>query len=294
MQKQSLEQLDILSWDENFSQEMQNRATEALESGKILYFPSLDFPLSKNELPLLTPDKMNPKAKNISFDLQHDTIGGLACSEEEQKLYKAFIKRYALAARRLMDHLLPYYQSTLKQAKTSYRPVEIFGRKTSYRKDDTRLHVDAFPSNPIQGKRILRVFTNINTAGKPRVWRAGEPFQDVVNTFAPKVSGPFPGLAHLLQFIKITKSLRSSYDHYMLQIHDAMKGDMEYQRSVRQEELQFPPGSTWIVFTDLVSHAAMSGQHVLEQTFYLPRDAGKYPERSPLAILEMYYNKALI
>lgn len=292
--RRSLEVFDVLSWDEQFSNEMQERATEALESGKILYFPKLDFPLSKNELPLLTPDKMNPKAKNISFDLANDCIGGLACTQEEQNLYKAFIRRYAQASRKLMDHLMPHYRSTLKQAKTSYRPVEIFGRKTSYRKDDTRLHVDAFPSNPVQGKRILRVFTNINIEGKPRVWRAGEPFQDVVNKIAPRVSGPIPFLAQFLQLVKITKSLRSPYDHYMLQIHDTMKGDMEYQQTASQEELQFPPGSTWIVFTDLVSHAAMSGQHVLEQTFYLPKNAEKYPNRTPLAILERYFNKALV
>src|SRR2546429_2712052 len=32
----------------------------------------------------------------------------------------------------------------------------------------------------------------------------------------------------------------------------------------------FPVGSTWMAFTDQVSHAAMAGQHLLEQTFYLP------------------------
>ena len=29
------------------------------------------------------------------------------------------------------------------------------------------------------------------------------------------------------------------------------------------------PGTTWICFTDQVLHAAMSGQHLLEQTFVL-------------------------
>ena len=61
-------------------------------------------------------------------------------------------------------------------AGTSYRPFEVDQRKLSWRRDDTRLHVDAFPSNPIGEKRILRIFRNINPDGQPRHWRVGEDF----------------------------------------------------------------------------------------------------------------------
>jgi hypothetical protein len=294
MNKRSLEVIDIQSWDKTIDREIQNSAVHALESGKILYFPSLSFPLSQDEMPLLCAKKMSPKAKNISYDMRADCLGGMQCSPEDEARFKAMIKRYAVGARNLLDALIPHYQSTVMQAKTSFRPVEIFGRKSSYRKDDTRLHVDSFPSSPVKGQRILRLFTNINPHGKPRVWRAGEPFADVVNKMAPRASRPIPGLAHLLNFLKITKSLRTPYDHYMLQIHDEMKRDMQYQKDVVQEELQFPPGSSWAVFTDLVSHAAMSGQHVLEQTFYLPAFGQKHPECSPLAVLERYFNRQLV
>jgi hypothetical protein len=43
---------------------------------------------------------------------------------------------------------------------------------------------------------------------------------------------------------------RSEYDHRMLQLHDLAKADLDYQKSVPQQEFQFPPGSTWIVFSD--------------------------------------------
>ncbi len=273
---------------------MQKRAVEALEDGKILYFPALSFPLSKEEELLLNPEIVDPKSKNVSFDIKRDSLAGLICSDETKALCKAMIKRFALSSRTLLHSLIPHYDASIMQAKTSFRPVEIAGRKSSYRKDDTRLHVDSFPSNPVKGQRILRFFTNINNAGKPRVWRAGEPFQDVVKAWAPKASRPIPGFAQLLQLIKVTKSLRSGYDHYMMQMHDLMKADMEYQKNCFQEELLFPPGSSWAVFTDQVSHAAMSGQHVLEQTFYLPVKGQDDPEKSPLRILERHFQKALV
>ena len=41
-----------------------------------------------------------------------------------------------------------------------------------------------------------------------------------------------------------------------------------------------------MVYTDQVSHAALYGQDVLEQTFYLPVSAMQDENRSPLRILE--------
>jgi len=79
----------------------------------------------------------------------------------------------------------------------------------------------------------------------------------------------------------------------MLGIHDRMKADQGYQSQVAQTQLAIPPGATWACFTDLVSHAAMSGQFAFEQTFYLPVIAMKDPERSPLRVLERLAGRAL-
>ena len=52
--------------------------------------------------------------------------------------------------------------------RTSSARARAFGRSprsgapVSWRKDDSRLHVDAFPSRPNRGERILRVFCNVN------------------------------------------------------------------------------------------------------------------------------------
>jgi len=45
------------------------------------------------------------------------------------------------------------------------------------------LHVDAFPSRPTRGGRILRVFTNLNTT-RPRVWATTESFDALARQYA--------------------------------------------------------------------------------------------------------------
>jgi hypothetical protein len=72
-----------------------------------------------------------------------------------------------------------------------------------------------------------------------------------------------------------------------------MKEDASYQASAPQRPFDFPAGSAWMAFTDSVSHAAMSGQHQLEQTFLVPIDAMLDARRSPLRILERLKARAL-
>ncbi len=289
-----LETFQISRWDDTLPETIQEKAVSALENGKVLYFPALSFPLYEYEQPFLSPEKLGNR-KNISFDIRNDCLAGTNCVGEEAEKLKQLLKRYALCSRDFLLRLIPHYKANLLQAKTSFRPAEIAGRDhASYRKDDSLLHIDSFPSNPTKGKRILRLFTNINNEGKPRVWRVGEPFADVVNKMAARTSTPFIGLAPILKLLGITKDLRTPYDHYMLQLHDTMKGDKEYQKNVAQEEVLFAPGSSWMVYTDQVSHAALRGQHVLEQTFHLPVSGLKNESTAPLRVLEKYFNKSLV
>jgi hypothetical protein len=189
--------------------------------------------------------------------------------------------------------VLPAYSDKIVPGLTSFRPAEIRGRTTSWRRDDTRLHVDAFPSRPTRGWRILRIFSNVNPE-MPRIWRVGEPFEQVASRFLPKIRPPVPGSSWLLFALRIVKERRTEYDHYMLGIHDAMKADLDYQREAHQTQVAIPPGATWACFTDSVSHAAMSGQFAFEQTFYLPVNAMQDPERSPLHVLRRLTGRTLL
>ena len=146
----------------------------------------------------------------------------------------------------------------------------------------------------VDGERILRVFANVNPHGAPRVWRVGEPFEQIAKRFLPHIKPQLPGAAWLLERLHITKSRRTEYDHLMLHLHDCMKADLDYQKSSPQETMPFPPGSVWVCFSDQTSHAVMSGQFMVEQTFFLPVRAMAEPECAPLGILERLKSRALV
>ncbi|MCS4295043.1 hypothetical protein M2375_003276 [Comamonas sp. BIGb0152] len=267
--------------------------TAAVESGKVLYFPQLAFTLSEQEKALLRPDVRDPKSRNISLNVD-GAIKGVAGDAATQAAVAAMVTRFRAQATALIAGLFPDYMPVVRMAPTSYRPSQVETRAQSWRADDKRMHVDAFPSRPNYGERILRVFSNVNPDGLPRVWRVGEPFEDVARKFLPRAKPYVAWQAKALALLHVTKSLRSEYDHLMLQLHDGMKGDMDYQRNAPQETMPFAAGSSWVCFSDQAVHAVMSGQYMLEQTFFLPPGKEYNPEASPLAILTRMQGHALV
>lgn len=281
--------VDTVSW----GPESEPQAIQALEDGKVLYFPRLDFALSPQEQSLLRPALQAEGARNISLDAQ-GRLKGVTGDAAVQAAAGALISRFSANATSLVNSLFPDYAAFLRAAPTSLRPIEVSTRQQSWRADDRRLHVDAFPSRPNRGERILRVFANVNPRGEPRSWRVGEPFADMAKRFLPRVRPYSPLQARLLHKLGITKSLRSEYDHLMLQLHDAMKSDDRYQQEAPQQAMNFPPGTAWVCFSDQTSHAAMSGQHMLEQTFHLPVDRQYNRKASPLGLLTALAGHPLI
>ncbi len=289
-----LVEFDIAGWQTPIATPMATQATEALESGKVVYLRELSFLLKENESQFLSADVADANSKNVRYDIRIGTLAGTSLSPELQRGMRSMMNRYADSTRALVNKLFPAYRTHIIQARTSYRPVEAEGRLSSYRKDDTRLHVDAFPATPTAGRRILRVFTNVNPLGVPRHWRVGEPFEEVVQRFLKTLPKPNWLAAKVLQMINLTRGERTAYDHYMHHLHNAMKANLDYQKNVSQEDVYFPPGSTWIVFSDQVSHAAMSGQFMFEQTFYLPVAHMVNEQQAPLRVLERAAGRSLV
>ncbi|MFI4918415.1 MAG: Kdo hydroxylase family protein [Legionellales bacterium] len=260
----------------------QQESIMALESGRVLFFPEYFF--SSIDPFLMSESILDGSHKNISYDYVRNKLGGYQKNNTELKSkLEPFMRGYAEFAFQLIQSALPAYAPHVQWGRTSFRPAEIDGRASSKRKDDTRLHVDSFPASPVNGLRILRIFCNINPQNKPRVWNIGEPFADVLERFAPQIPPYSLFKAKLLKLVKSTKTLRSAYDHCMIHLHDTMKLDDQYQNQVNKTQINFPAQSSWIVFTDHVSHAALSGQYLLEHTFYLPVDNMDKPECSPLS-----------
>lgn len=285
-----LVELDLADWNGATPNEAW---IAALEAGKVLYFPRLPFELLPEERELLSPSVLAPGVRNISLDA-NGRLKGAAGDEARQRAVAAMVGRFRSRAQQLIHGLLPHYTPALRLAPTSYRPVQVETRVQSWRADDRRLHVDAFPSRPNYGERILRVFTNVNPEGAPRVWRVGEPFEAVARRFLPRAKPYSRWQARLLRALRVTKSLRSEYDHLMLQLHDGMKSDLDYQKSAQQETVRFPAGAVWVCFSDQTSHAVMSGQYMLEQTLHLPAARQYNPDSSPLAILSRLTGRKLV
>jgi hypothetical protein len=274
--------------------ELQCGAEAILEAGDVLWLRESFFVVEVAERPLLTPAVLAGANKNVSFDPATGRVGGASATGESAELLRGMLARFSDEAAAFVRRACPAYADRVHLGRTSFRPVEIAGRASSWRKDDTRLHVDSFPATPVQGRRILRVFANVNPEGRPRSWRVGEDFHGLATRFAPGLRTPIPGSAAVLHALRLTKTRRSPYDALMLQLHDRMKEDTSYQAAAPQTSFDFPSGSAWMAFTDQVSHAAMSGQHQFEQTFLLPVGAMLDERRSPLRVLERLKRRALV
>jgi hypothetical protein len=264
-----------------------------LEAGCVLHFEALPFVVNPSEQRFFNAGIQSKGARNISLD-SRGTLKGMIAPVEDQEALTRFILRYRSLAQKLVNSAFPKYTEHLRVAPTSFRPNQVETRAQSVRADDKRLHVDAFPTRPNYGERILRVFLNVNPVDKPRVWRVGEPFIDIANQFVPKIKPYSQWQAQVLNALRITKSLRSEYDHLMLGIHDGMKMSDEYQSASNQITYNFPPGSVWVCFSDQTAHAVMAGQFMMEQTYHLPVTSLYDPETSPLAILQKLTNKELV
>ena len=267
-----------------------------LESGNILYFPQTPFEFPDNDIQFLLTRKQTDAAfhKNIAYRPAADRITGVdkSAGPDGDRL-RAILRGYSQRSAHFLGELLSPYAGKWKLDFASYRPLEERGRPARLRARNDLPHVDAFPTRPTNGDRILRLFTNLNPT-QNRVWITSQTFDVIGPRFAKAIGLARPNGGGSLQraFRKIATAAhlpganRSPYDDFMHRCHNAMKENAEFQEGCPKQRWEFPPQSTWIVFTDFVSHAVLEGQYALEQTFIISHDAMVRPEMSPLRILE--------
>lgn len=278
--------LPFKCWESPFDNFGTEDALLALETGRVLILPQLAFEPDLQNYSKIPQTVLSGARKNVSYDPQTGFISGMIQEADWSAEIMNLLTQFAKSADMFMRALLPRYETDLICARTSWRPAEIAGRHYSPRHDDRRLHVDAFPTRPTGGSRILRLFTNIDHGGSPRHWQVGEHFEDFAVKLLPHVRTQFPGESWLLKQFGLTKTTRTPYDTLMLGLHDKAKLNPQYQTSAPKADLILAPGTTWLCFTDSVLHAALSGRNVLEQTFLLPVSAMANPDLSPLRVLE--------
>jgi hypothetical protein len=273
-----------------------------LERGNILLFPAPPFDLPPDDVNFLLGLKPADSRlhKNISYRPESDMLRGFA-EEGKQPRVHEIMRRYAAEVKNFVESFLEPYSGRLQMDYASFRPLEEEGRDLSLHKRNDLLHVDAFPSRPTRGARILRVFTNVNPS-KDRNWVIGERFPQLAHRFANAAgltkyanqSKAWSGLKRGLGRAGLPFRDRAPYDEFMLHFHDWLKENTEFQQaSEGKEAVAFPPMATWLVYTDGVPHAALSGQFAMEQTFIVPVEALVAPEASPIRVLEAIAGRAM-
>lgn len=292
--------------DSRFSKTPIERSRELcteLESGNIVLFARSPILLPDQDRDLLLGRKQSssPYHKNVAYRLAEDHITGLGGGgQSESEQLRRILRDYSRRVVEFLSSFLSPYAAKWKLDYASFRPFEEKGRPARVHARNDLLHFDSFPTRPTNGARILRFFTNVNPA-ESRVWITSETF----GAFGPRFAAAaglgdsstwntlVGGLRSAARAMRVPGSSRPPYDEFMHRCHNLMKEDASFQENARKQRWEFSPGSSWIVFTDCVSHAVLSGQYALEQTFLIPQDALVAPQHSPLTILEKIAGRRL-
>jgi hypothetical protein len=283
--------------EDRFAVEASQREYQGLEAGDILFFPIAPPLVSADERAFLVTQRQSRAQihKNVSYRPAQDLLRGIDQSDAAQlERVHEIMRSFSTKAIAFASTYLRRYASQWKIDFASFRPIEEQGRKVSLHSRNDLLHFDNFPSRPSHGDRLLRLFVNINPE-RPRVWVTSDNFAALASQFAGKIGvtkAPSVLDACKRAAVKLGARVglpmtdRPPYDMFMLRFHHAMKEDRVFQEDCRKDRWEFPAGSAWMVFTDSASHACLSGQYMMEQTFIVRRSSLVHPELAPIAILE--------
>jgi len=274
-----------------------------LEAGNVLYFPRTPFALPQESQEFLRGLDFAGGAvhKNIAYRPASDRVTGIEGDSSKSERLLNIMRDYSRTVVAFTSELLPEYAQRWKLDYASFRPLEEEGRDLPLNKRNDLIHTDAFPSRPTNGDLILRVFTNIHLS-KSRNWVTTDPFPILAEKYA-RDAGLFDiasGGTFLNQSARVLKSFglpvvpRSRYDRFMLRFHEYLKRNSDFQANCEKYHFDFPPGSSWLTFTDVLPHSVHSGQHALEQTFIVARSSMAHPEAAPVAVLEHLCGKPLL
>jgi hypothetical protein len=268
---------------------------ERLERGEVIYYPVCPFPLAAgDDERFLCEQRLASRAhKNISYDPHTGKASGYQWRSAAQALrLRQLLAAFSAEATAWLSEVLPGYARGWQHDRVSFRPEEEATRRLRLTARNDLLHVDAFPNRPTNGKRLLRVFVNLNPVD-PRVWMTSEPFPVLFARYAKQAGLPGeyrPGpLAHLKEsmarLFRPNRPRRSAYDAFMLRFHDFLKRNDSFQEKCPKRFWSFPSGSAWLCFTDTVSHAVLRGRYALEHSYFVALEDMVLPSHAPATIM---------
>jgi len=272
--------------------------SDELERGRILRFGRCPIELPPAEdLDLLRGLGPHLSRKNVSWYFEDDRLVGVGPELRERT--RRILSAHSARVRAFFAAAMPGFFRGARPGTTSFRPLQEKGRHLSPHASNELVHVDAGAYGATHGDRILRFFVNVHPE-EPRVWASRGTFRELFARHGREAGiddgrvepGPFDrawtGALRLAG--RALPALRmidtSPYDRRMRRFHNYMK-DAKAFRDTREGEqrFEFAPFSAWTCLTDAVSHACLSGQHALVDTFIVPLSNGTQREHAPWNVL---------
>ena len=281
--------------------------SDSLERGSIVYFPqspvalpaAQDLEFFRQELPRLL------KHKNISYHPEDGRTRGLDSADADVvERVNRVLKSVSADIAVFLGKVAPRLTDNWTVGTCSFRPLEEQGRDLSAHASNELIHIDAGAYGATHGDRILRFFINVNPQAE-RVWATKGRFPELFAEHGERAQlghqnagtgylskGPLDhlrsGMINLAALaVPVLKVLDSSpYDRAMRKFHNYMKDTPSFQQQYQgHQEFRFPPFSAWMVYTDMVSHACLSGQHAFVHTSLVRLENCHMPEMAPINIL---------
>ena len=279
----------------NIAENLGGSLEERLERGELVTFSPCPFALPVGEeRRFLFNQRLHSSKKNITYGPETDSVTGFAYqSDEQEDRLTSIMKTFALKAQDWLKKTLPSYARAWRLDRASFRPEEEATRKLRLTARNDLLHIDAFPSRPTQGHRILRLYVNIHPT-EPRVWVTSDTFDKLLARYSARIGLPnmfTEGWAWrfgqgLLNVFQPGSSERTIYDRFMLRFHHFLKTNDHFQERSPKRFWHFAPGTAWLAFTDSLSHADLRGRFALEHSFFIDPQSLALPDLAPAALLE--------
>ena len=293
--------------DERLQKMQPDELSDSLERGSVVFFPESpvalpeaeDLAFFRQELP------KRLKLKNISFHPEEGRTRGLDGDDAEmvERVNRVLIN-VSDDITAFLGKVAPRLTDNWTVGTCSFRPMQEQGRNLSAHASNELIHVDAGAYGATHGDRILRFFINVNPV-EDRVWATKGSFPELFAEHGERAELGYrnagPGflsrgpLDHLrsgfinlaARGVPVLKVLDSSpYDRAMRKFHNYMKDTPAFQQQQQgHQEFRFPPFSAWMVYTDMVSHACLSGQHAFIHTSLVRLENCHLPEMAPINIM---------
>ena len=275
----------------------------ALERGRIVHFPECPLPLPSPEDQSFLRDELGRHLgrKNVSWYPDGNRLVGVDAGGPIRERARTILKRHAAEVDRLLGRLMPRFMRGARRGTSSFRPVQERGRQLSSHASNELVHVDAGAYGATHGDRILRFFVNLNPT-EDRVWASRGSFAELFRRHAAEAgitasplalkphvmerawSGLLQGLTGTFPAARLIDT--SPYDRLMRRFHNFMKDSRTFRDSTQgRQTFSFRPYSAWVVLTDTVSHACLSGQHALVDTLVVPLANCTELDEAPMYVL---------